>query len=58
MDEWIIDKDPKYEDEYIVTCRGAQLAMSLRWENNKWTDGTNYYDVIAWQPYPKAYGTL
>ncbi len=47
---------PPYDDDYIVTCRGAQRAMSLTYENGKWTnqEGTEF-EVIAWMNFPKAY---
>lgn len=44
--------------DFIVTIKGASEATELTYyESNKsWTDGIgNYYEVIAWQPFPKGY---
>ena len=55
---WITLTPPPYEDYYIVTCKGASKAMSLYYSNEKWTDDNNQeYEVTAWMPFPKAYGT-
>lgn len=52
---WYIGIEPPWEGEYIVTCRGASRATNLSWEDNQWTDGREYYDVIAWTFFPDAY---
>ncbi len=51
---------PPYDDYYIVTVKGAQKAMSLYYstEDHTWSDEHfTTYEVAAWMPFPKAYGT-
>lgn len=55
---WITCIPPPWDDDYIVTCKGARKAMCLTYENGKWInfEGTEF-EVVAWMPFPKAYGT-
>lgn len=49
---------PPYEDYYIVTCKGGTKAMSLYYSDNKWTDDYGQeFEVVAWMPFPPAYGS-
>lgn len=53
---WITNKDPTYEDNYLVTVKGAVRASNLYFSDGKWTDDrNNEYEVIAWYPYPLAF---
>lgn len=54
--KWITGRLPPYDDEYIVTCKGATRAMELTYENEKWINSEGKeFEVIAWMPLPKAY---
>lgn len=55
IEEMILDGEFK---EYIVTIYGAEEAATLYYVGNGyWYDGigSEYYKVIAWQPFPVAY---
>jgi hypothetical protein len=54
--EWITDKNPEVEDDYIVTIDGSKESTSLLWNGEEWLDEVqNPYRVIAWQPFPPGY---
>ena len=46
---------PAEDDDYIVTCKGASRAMSLTYEEGKWTNGSEEFEVIAWMAFPDVY---
>ena len=51
---------PPFDDYYIVTVKGASKAMSLYYstEDKTWSDDhLTTFEVAAWMPFPKAYGT-
>lgn len=53
---WIQNKMPEEEDDYIVTIEGAEMSTWLHWDGISWTDISNTpYKIIAWCEFPPAF---